>query len=115
MSMNCWATEVMGVRTVGLCHSVQHTSEMLAREIGVPYEEVVYDVAGINHTAWFTTFRRGSEDLLPRIFDVMSAKHVEGGSAGDESDELHGGGSERVRSRKRVTISSQRSPFEESR
>ena len=36
MSVNCWATDLTGVRIVGLCHSVQGTSELLARELGVP-------------------------------------------------------------------------------
>ena len=78
MSVNCWATDLLGVRMVGLCHSVQGTSELLARELGVPYEEVTFDCAGVNHTAWFTTFRRGDEDLLPRIREVMRARHVDG-------------------------------------
>ena len=78
MSVNCWATDLLGVRIVGLCHSVQGTSELLAREIGVPYDEVTFDCAGVNHTAWFTTFRRGDEDLLPRIREVMRARYVDG-------------------------------------
>src|SRR5204863_7599146 len=78
MSVNCWATDLLGVRVVGLCHSVQGTSELLARELGVPYDEVTFDCAGVNHTAWFTTFRRGEEDLLPRSREVMRARHVEG-------------------------------------
>ncbi|MEP7059248.1 MAG: alpha-galactosidase [Actinomycetota bacterium] len=78
MSVNCWATDLLGVNIVGLCHSVQGTSELLALELGVPYSEVTFDCAGVNHTAWFTTFRRGEEDLLPRIRQVMRARHVEG-------------------------------------
>jgi alpha-galactosidase len=78
MAVNCWATERTGVRIVGLCHSVQGTSELLARELGVPIEEVTFDCAGVNHTAWFTTFRRGDEDLIPRIREVMRARHVDG-------------------------------------
>ncbi len=77
MSVNCWATDLLGVPIVGLCHSVQGTSELLARELGVPYDEVTFDCAGVNHTAWFTTFRRGDEDLLPRIREVMKARHVD--------------------------------------
>ncbi|MFL5766857.1 MAG: alpha-galactosidase [Actinomycetota bacterium] len=76
MSVNCWATDLLGVRVVGLCHSVQGTSELLARELGVPYEEVMFDCAGVNHTAWFTTFRRGEEDLVPRIREVMTARYI---------------------------------------
>jgi alpha-galactosidase len=83
MSINCWATDLLGVRIVGLCHSVQGTSELLARELGVPYDEVTFECAGVNHTAWFTTFRRGDEDLIPRIREVLKARHV------DRSTPLH--------------------------
>lgn len=77
MTVNCWATDRTGVTIVGLCHSVQGTSELLARELDVPYDEITFDCAGVNHTAWFTTFRRGDEDLIPRIREVMTARHVE--------------------------------------
>jgi alpha-galactosidase len=77
MAINCWATDLLGVRIVGLCHSVQGTSELLARELGVPYEEITFDCAGVNHTAWFTTFRRGDEDLIPTIREVLKARHVD--------------------------------------
>lgn len=97
MSINCWATSALGAKTVGLCHSVQHTSRMLANEIGVPYEEVTFDSAGVNHTAWFTTFRRGEEDLLGRIGEVMSQRHLQGSAPEPSADELYAGGSERVR------------------
>src|SRR5215210_4244696 len=41
MAMLCWAVaEASPVRTVGLCHSVQHTAGRLARDLGVPAEEV---------------------------------------------------------------------------
>jgi alpha-galactosidase len=78
MSVNCWATDLLGVKIAGLCHSVQGTSQQLARELGVPFEEVTFDCAGVNHTAWFTTYRRGDEDLIPRIREVMRARHVDG-------------------------------------
>jgi alpha-galactosidase len=78
MAIACWATDLIGVKTVGICHSVQLTSRQLAEELGVPYDEVVFDVAGINHTAWFTTFRRGNEDLLPRLRETLSTRHGAG-------------------------------------
>ena len=78
MAVNCWATDSPAFGSSGLCHSVQGTSELLARELGVPLDEVTFDCAGVNHTAWFTTFRRGDEDLLPRIREVMRARHVDG-------------------------------------
>ena len=94
MSINCWASSELGIKTVGLCHSVQHTSKMLARELNVPYEEVTFDSAGVNHTAWFTTFRRGDEDLVPRIRQVMTERHLQASAAGIASDELYAGGNE---------------------
>jgi alpha-galactosidase len=77
MSPNIWATDLLGVRVIGLCHSVLNTAGLLARELGVPLEEVTFDSAGVNHTARFTAFRRGDEDLIPRIREVMIARHVD--------------------------------------
>ncbi|UCC63556.1 MAG: alpha-glucosidase/alpha-galactosidase, partial [Anaerolineae bacterium] len=52
MAANCWAVDVATGRPhVGLCHSVQGTSEMLAGWIGVPYDQVILFCAGINHQA----------------------------------------------------------------
>jgi len=77
MSINCWATDLLGIQVVGLCHSVQGTSELLARELAAPYDEVTFECAGVNHTAWFTTFRHGEEDLIPKIREVIAARHVD--------------------------------------
>ncbi|HEY3080234.1 MAG TPA: alpha-glucosidase/alpha-galactosidase [Chloroflexota bacterium] len=77
MAMNCWYLTELGVQTVGLCHSVQGTSRMLARHLGVPYQDVRFRCAGINHQAWFTDFRRADgEDLYPRLREVMPATHL---------------------------------------
>ena len=68
MSANCWGFyEATDRPHVGLCHSVQGTSEMLAQWIDVPYDEVSFFCAGINHQAWFLDFMRGKEDLYPQI------------------------------------------------
>src|SRR6185369_16205346 len=49
MAANCWAFDRgTGRPHVGLCHSVQGTSEMLARWINVPFGEVTHRSAGIN-------------------------------------------------------------------
>ena len=73
MAINCWAVN-RGSRTrnVGLCHSVQGTASALADYAGVPLEEVSYWVAGINHMAWFLEFKRGDEDLYPRLREAMN-------------------------------------------
>jgi alpha-galactosidase len=98
MSINCWATSELGVNTVGLCHSVQHTSRMLAKEVAVPYEEVIFDCAGVNHTSWFTTFKTTKEDLLSRLREAITSHHQDVGSRGlIGANDLYAGGTERVR------------------
>jgi alpha-galactosidase len=79
MAANCWAVDrATGRPYVGLCHSVQGTSEMLARWIDVPYEEVVFTCAGINHQAFFLEFRRDDEDLYPRIREAIQRDEIYG-------------------------------------
>ncbi len=77
MAANCWAVDAATGRPhVGLCHSVQGTSGMLAKWLGVPYDEVVYRCAGINHQAFFLEFRRGKEDLYPRLLKAVERDEV---------------------------------------
>jgi alpha-galactosidase len=73
MAMLCRALEMeTGVNLVGLCHSVQQTSAMLARWIGAPLEEVTYTCAGINHQAWFLDVRWKGADAYPLIQEAVS-------------------------------------------
>jgi alpha-galactosidase len=53
---------------------VQGTAEVLAEDIGVPYEEINYLCAGINHMAFYLRFERNGEDLYPKIRQVAEAK-----------------------------------------
>jgi alpha-galactosidase len=72
MAANCWAIDAATGRPhIGLCHSVQGTSEMLAQWIDVPYNEVTFSCAGINHQSFFLEFRRGKDDLYPAIWDAI--------------------------------------------
>lgn len=72
MAMACWAIgEVAEVPTIGLCHSVQRTTEVLASYIGAPADEVSAWVAGINHLAWFIRFERNGEDAYPALRAAM--------------------------------------------
>ncbi len=73
MAMLTWLlSESFEGQSVGLCHSVQGTSKKLARCIDVPYEEVGYWVAGINHMAWFLEFTHLTEDAYPRLRAAMA-------------------------------------------
>jgi alpha-galactosidase len=68
MAMNCWAVnQATTINTVGLCHSVQGTAKQLAQDIKVPFEEINYLCAGINHMAFYLNFEHQGKDLYPRI------------------------------------------------
>jgi alpha-galactosidase len=83
MAMNCWAlNQGTKIRTVGLCHSVQHTARDLCRDIGVNYDEVDYRVAGINHMAFFLRFEHEGVDLYPRLKQFLES--------GQRPDRSHG-------------------------
>jgi alpha-galactosidase len=77
MAMLCWAVaEASPVRTVGLCHSVQHTAALLARDLGIPAGELEYRVAGINHLAFYLELRRGGEDQYPALRRILDDDRV---------------------------------------
>ncbi len=81
MAINCWAmSRATPIKTVGLCHSVQGTMEQIARDIGVPIEEINYRCAGINHMAFYLKIERktseGVEDLYPRLRQVIEEERV---------------------------------------
>lgn len=79
MAANCWAIDRgTGRPVIGLCHSVQGTSQMLAEWANVPYEEVQYYCAGINHQAFFLEFKRGEEDLYPLIHSATERPEIAG-------------------------------------
>ena len=69
--------ERLGVETVGLCHSVQGTSRMLARHLDVPYERRAVPLRrdqppGLVHRVPAA----GRDDLYPRLREVMKATHL---------------------------------------
>jgi len=71
MNMMCLAAgRTSSMQVVGLCHSVQGTSHLLARRAGVKYEEVDWECAGINHLAWFTKLERKGKDLYPKLMKL---------------------------------------------
>lgn len=75
MAMLCHALQIeTDITLTGLCHSVQGTSAMLARWLGLKPESVDYDCAGINHTAWFTRFEHKGRDLYPRLRKLVETK-----------------------------------------
>jgi alpha-galactosidase len=74
MAMNCWGVDrAVGISHVGLCHSVQNTSRQLAEYAGIPYDDVTYLVAGINHMAFFIKFEYKGRDAYPLLFQKLDS------------------------------------------
>ncbi|MFC9806503.1 MULTISPECIES: alpha-glucosidase/alpha-galactosidase [Streptomyces] len=75
MAMNVqYLTQATGLtRVVGLCHSVYWTVRDLSDLLGVPYDEVTYRAAGVNHQAWLMRLEHGGTDLYPKL-DALIAE-----------------------------------------
>lgn len=78
MAMNVWGLARLSprIRTVGLCHSVQHTAGELADDLGIPVEEIDYLCAGINHMAFYLKFEHQGQDLYPRLMELARTGQV---------------------------------------
>jgi alpha-galactosidase len=78
MSMLTWAVYKAhpSMPVVGLCHNVPYTIREIASYIGVPYEEIAYDGAGINHIVWLTRLECRGEDAYPRLFAAMEGPEI---------------------------------------
>ena len=57
-----------GVKTVGLCHSVQGCTKGLMERVGMEYDDTIqWKIAGINHQAWLLEVTKDGKDLYPEI------------------------------------------------
>ena len=56
-----------GIRSVGLCHSVQDCAKELLGELDMPADNLIWRIGGINHQAWMLELTRNGEDLYPEI------------------------------------------------
>ncbi len=66
MSIMCLsARRASSAKVIGLCHSVQGTSHLLAKYAEVPYQELRWECGGINHLAWFTKLEHHGKSLYP--------------------------------------------------
>lgn len=54
-----------GIKSVGLCHGVQTTLDLIAGYTGCKKSEIDFLCAGINHMAWFLKIEKGGVDLYP--------------------------------------------------
>ncbi|MEU6114503.1 alpha-glucosidase/alpha-galactosidase [Streptomyces sp. NPDC047117] len=80
MAMNVqYLAEATGLtKVVGLCHSVYWTIRDLSDLLEVPYQEVTYRAAGVNHQAWVLELRHGETDLYGRLDELIKSELIAG-------------------------------------
>ena len=61
------------VKAVGLCHSVYWTVLGLCQLVEVPYNEVDYACAGVNHQAWLLRWQHQGQSLYPLLDERIAA------------------------------------------
>lgn len=66
-----------GIKTVGLCHSVQVCASGLLESLDMPTDNIQWKIAGINHMAWLLEITRNGEDLYPEIKKRAKEKQKE--------------------------------------
>jgi alpha-galactosidase len=73
MAISSWAKQKAypHIQSVGLCHGVQHTTNMLCEWLGVGSSECDVLTAGINHMAWFLKLEHKGKDLYPQMWQKL--------------------------------------------
>ena len=77
MAMLTGALLRKGIKTVGLCHSVQVCADELLEGVGMKDEikELQWKIAGINHQAWLLEISDEGKDIYPEIKKLAAEKN----------------------------------------
>lgn len=77
MAMITWAcNKYGGVKTIGLCHGVQHGHQQIADVLNIEKENLDIICAGINHQTWYIQVRHDGVDLTGKVLEAFE-KHPE--------------------------------------
>jgi alpha-galactosidase len=91
MAMNTWACNTYGgVRTIGLCHGVQHAHwqithcierwarkhKLLGEDVSLHRRDVEVIAAGLNHQTWFIKVLWNGIDFLPKLLEMFEEHPV---------------------------------------
>ena len=73
-AMITWACNKYGkVKTIGLCHGVQHGHQQIANVLGVKKSELDIICAGINHQTWYIQVRYKGEDMTGKLLEAFES------------------------------------------
>jgi alpha-galactosidase len=68
----CWAVnDYTRIKNIGLCPNPFHFAHAISRYAQIPFNELYYTVAGLNHFAWFIELRWHGKDLYPRLRETF--------------------------------------------
>lgn len=86
MSMLTGALLRKGIKTVGLCHSVQKCAEeiLTGTNMNEEVKDLQWKIAGINHQAWLLEINDGKKDLYPEIKKRAEEKNAKARIKGNE-------------------------------
>jgi len=71
------AVRSTGLPVIGLCHSIQETSSVLAEYLEIPYRDLKWTASGINHMAWFVELKdKEGNNLYPRLREIASNPEI---------------------------------------
>jgi len=74
-AMITWACNKYGkVKTIGLCHGVQHGHQQIAKVLGLEQDEVDIICAGINHQTWYISVKHKGKDMTDKLLEAFE-KH----------------------------------------
>lgn len=62
------------IKMVGLCHSVQVCAYDLLKGLGMPTDNIAYNIAGINHQAWLLKLECNGVDIYPEVREKAYAR-----------------------------------------
>ena len=73
----CWSVnDYTRIKNVGLCLNPFHFARAIARYAQIPFSELYYSVAGLNHFAWFIDLRWHGKDLYPKLRETFSGSDI---------------------------------------
>ena len=80
------------IKSIGLCHSVQGTAEMLAKDLNEDIGNINFTCAGINHMAFFLKFEKKQNglniDLYPKL-KTLADEIVSDKKISSRSENIH--------------------------
>jgi alpha-galactosidase len=73
MNIGYLAAVAPDLKVLGLCHSVYWTVVDLCKLVGVPFDDVTFRSAGVNHQAWLLEWEHRGQSLYPRLDELIAA------------------------------------------